>query len=123
MQKQGHKSQLSIIALIPLILSIGIAPALSIENFIQEADATKAVGPKAAKSYGSSTSSEVCGDRLCSEFEPTSQASSSSRVTPSTPIPKASAEEVEEKSTITQVFFHDKTDEPVKKNLLLTSQT
>ena len=92
----GQKAHFTIIALIPLILSIGIAPALSIENFIQEADASKAVGPKGAKSYGSKNT-EVCGDRLCSEFEPTPQASSSSRVTPSTPVPKVSVEEIDDK--------------------------
>jgi len=61
---------------------------------IQEAEGTPAVGPKAAKSFGSKNARVVCGDRLCSEDEPTSQASSSTRITPSTPIPKVSEEEV-----------------------------
>jgi len=64
---------------IPLILSIGIAPSLLFVDFSQEADATKAVGPKGAKSYGSKNSGKVCGDRLCSESAPAGQASGSSR--------------------------------------------
>jgi len=83
--------------LIPLILSIGLASSISFFDLIQEAEGTPAVGPKAAKSFGSKNARVVCGDRLCSEDEPTSQASSSTRITPSTPIPKASAEEVEER--------------------------
>ena len=43
------------------------------------------------------TAGKVCGDRLCSESEPTPQASASSRATPSTPIPQTSVEEIEEK--------------------------
>ena len=83
--------------LIPLILSIGLASSISFFDLIQEAEGEKAVGPVSGKSYGSRTSSEVCGDRLCSESEPTGQTSSSSRVTPSQPIPGVSAEEIEER--------------------------
>jgi len=93
---QLRVSNFTLILLIPLVLSIGIAPFLLFVDFSQEADATKAVGPKGAKSYGSKNS-QVCGDRLCSEVAPTPQASSSSRVTPSTPIPEKSVEEIEEK--------------------------
>jgi len=57
---------------------ITAAIAASIE-IIPEADATKAVGPKGAKSYGSKNSGIVCGDRLCSESAPAGQASSASR--------------------------------------------
>ena len=40
--------------------------------------------------------SKVCGDRLCSELEPTGQTSSSSDRTPSQPLPRVSIEEIEE---------------------------
>jgi len=79
-----------LLAILPLL-----TVALTID-YSTEAEGTKAVGPKGAKSYGSATASKVCGDRLCSEIEPTAQASSSTRVTPSTPIPKAPVEEMEE---------------------------
>jgi len=79
-----------ILAILPLL-----TVALTID-YLTEAEGTKAAG-KAARSYGSATASKVCGDRLCSELEPTAQSSSSTRVTPSTPIPKAPVEEVEEK--------------------------
>jgi len=79
-----------LLAILPLL-----TVALTID-YSTEAEGTKAVGPKGAKSYGSSTASKVCGDRLCSEIEPTPQASSSTRITPSTPIPKAPVEEMEE---------------------------
>ena len=68
--------------LIPLILTIGILPALEFIQIIPEAEAQqKAVGPVGAKSYGSKNNHIVCGDRLCSETEPTSQAAASDRVT------------------------------------------
>ncbi len=51
--------------LIPLILSIGLASSISFFDLIQEADG-QAVGPKAAKSFGSRNAGIVCGDRLCS---------------------------------------------------------
>ena len=79
---------------------LAILPLLTIAftiDYFGDAEGTKAVGPKGAKSYGSKTSGTVCGDRLCSEVEPTPQASSSSRATPSTPIPGTSVEEIEEK--------------------------
>ncbi len=81
------------IFLIPLILSIGLASSISFFDLIQEAEG-QAVGPKGAKSYGSRNSGIVCGDRLCSETEPTGQASSSTRITPSTSLPGVSQEEV-----------------------------
>ncbi len=68
--------------LIPLILTIGILPALEFIQIIPEAEAQqKAVGPVGAKSYGSKNNHIVCGDRLCSETKPTSQAAASDRVT------------------------------------------
>jgi len=70
---------------------------------IQEAEG-QAVGPKGAKSYGSSTSGIVCGDRLCSETEPTGQSSSSSRVTPSQSVPGVSSEEVRERFGLSQMI-------------------
>ena len=79
---------------------LAILPLLTIAftiDYFGDAEGTKAVGPKGAKSYGSKTSGIVCGDRLCSEVEPTPQASSSSRATPSTPIPGTTVEEIEEK--------------------------
>jgi len=79
-----------LLAILPLL-----TVALTID-YSTEAEGTKAVGPKAAKSYGPATASKVCGDRLCSETEPTAQSSSSTRITPSTPIPKAPVEEMEE---------------------------
>ena len=51
-----------IILLIPLILSIGITPMLSIE--LPEAEAKKAKGVK-NQQYGSATKGKVCHDRLC----------------------------------------------------------
>ncbi len=83
---------LGLLAILPLL-----TVALTID-YSTEAEGTKAVGPKAAKSFGSKNSGKVCGDRLCSEIEPTAQASSSTRVTPSTPIPKAPVEEMEEET-------------------------
>jgi len=81
------------IFLIPLILSIGLASSISFFDLIQEAEG-QAVGPKGAKSFGSRNAGIVCGDRLCSETEPTGQASSSTRITPSTSLPGVSQEEV-----------------------------
>ncbi len=78
----GH-SKIVIFALVPIILSIGIIPALEI---IQEADG-QAQGPKGAKSYGSKNNRIICGDRLCSESEPTPQASMSSRMNPNLQMP------------------------------------
>ena len=78
----GH-SKIVIFALVPIILSIGIIPAL---NIIQEADA-QAQGPRGAKSFGSANDRIVCGDRLCSESEPTPQASMSSRMNPNLQMP------------------------------------
>ncbi len=63
-------------------------------DYSTEAEGAKAVGPKGANSYGSSTGSKVCGDRLCSESEPTGQSSSSSDRTPSQPLPGVSQEEI-----------------------------
>ncbi len=76
---QRKFKNLILFSFVPLILSIGIAPSLLFVDFSQEADATKAVGPKGAKSYGSKNSGKVCGDRLCSESAPAGQASGSSR--------------------------------------------
>ena len=56
--------KLVIFALIPLILSIGIAPALN-SNFLPEADALKSKGNLLTE-IGSK---KVCGDRLCSEVK------------------------------------------------------
>jgi len=79
-----------ILAILPLL-----TVALTIDYF-GDAEGTKAVGPKGAKSYGAKNAGIVCGDRLCSEFQPTPQASSSTRATPSTPIPEESMEAIEE---------------------------
>ena len=96
--KQSKFKNYSSFFLIPLILSIGLASSISFFDLIQEAEgATPAVGPKGAKSFGSRNAGIVCGDRLCSETEPTGQASASTRITPSTPVPRASAEEVQER--------------------------
>ena len=57
-------SRIFIFALIPLVLSIGISPALSFD-FTQDAFALKAKGTSLSQ-YGSANS-PVCGDRLCSE--------------------------------------------------------
>ena len=86
----GH-SKIAIFALVPIILSIGLIPALEI---IQEADATTAQGPKGAKSFGSKNNRIVCGDRLCSESEPTPQASMSSRMNPNLQIPTLGGEDM-----------------------------
>lgn len=53
-----------IFALIPLILSVGITPALSFD-FVPESDALKSKG----NSLTEIGSKKVCGDRLCSELE------------------------------------------------------
>jgi len=93
-QEQSKFKKYSIFFLIPLILSIGLASSISFFDLIQKAEGTPAVGPKAAKSYGSKNNRIVCGDQLCSEDEPTSQASSSTRITPSTSLPKITEEQV-----------------------------
>jgi len=85
------------IFLIPLILSIGLASSISFFDLIQEAEGAIAVGPRQANSFGSRNAGIVCGDRLCSETEPTGQASSSTRITPSTTLPGVSEEEVKER--------------------------
>jgi len=92
--KQSKFKKYSSFFLIPLILSIGLASSISFFDLIQEAEGTPAVGPTVPKSYGSKNIRTVCGDRLCSEDEPTSQASSSTRITPSTPLPKVTEEQV-----------------------------
>ena len=56
--------KLLIFALLPLILSIGIAPALQFD-VVPNADAVKAKG----NSLTETNSKKVCGDRLCSEPE------------------------------------------------------
>ena len=57
--------KLSLLALIPIVLSIGITPALSFD-FVPEADAIKSKG----NSLTETGSKKVCGDRLCSETDP-----------------------------------------------------
>jgi len=56
--------KLAFFALIPLILSVGIAPALQ-SDFLPEANAIKAKGT----SLPETGSKKVCGDKLCSEPE------------------------------------------------------
>jgi len=85
----GH-SKITLFAVVPIILSIGIIPALDI---IQEADG-QAQGPPGAKSFGSRNAAIVCGDRLCSESEPTPQASMSSRMNPNLQIPTLEDEDM-----------------------------
>ena len=103
-QKQSKFKNFSIFFLIPLILSIGLASSVSFFDFIQEAEGAPAVGPKQAKSFGSRNAGVVCGDRLCSEDEPTPQASASTRITPSTPLPSVSGEEVRERFGLSQMI-------------------
>ena len=102
-QKQSKFKNCSIF-LIPLILSIGLASSISFFDLIQEAEGAAAVGPKGAKSFGSSNAGVVCGDRLCSETEPTGQSSSSSRITPSQPRTDVSPEEVRERFGLSQMI-------------------
>ncbi len=57
-----------LVTLVPLILSIGTIPGLSLDLF-QEADAIKSAGNDepgrlAPKSYDSANNKIVCGDRL-----------------------------------------------------------
>ncbi len=61
-----------IFALIPLILSIGIVPALS-SDFLPEANAAKSKG----NSLTEIGSKKVCGDKLCSEISGTKNISPS----------------------------------------------
>jgi len=82
---------IGLLAILPLFIVL-----LTID-YSTEAEGAKAVGPKGANSYGTSTGSKVCGDRLCSESEPTGQSSSSSDRTPSQPVPGVSVEEVRER--------------------------
>ena len=89
---------IGLLAILPLFIVL-----LTID-YSTEAEGTKAVGPKGANSYGSSTSSKVCGDRLCSESEPTGQSSSSSDRTPSQPVPRVSIEEIEERFGLSQMI-------------------
>jgi len=61
-----------LVIIVPLVLSIGTIPGLSLDLF-QEADAIKSAGSDApgrlaVKSYGSVNNKIVCGDRLCSEL-------------------------------------------------------
>ena len=63
------KNYVLLFPMIPLILSIGIAPVLPFD-FIQEADALKSEGTFTPQ-YGSS--SGVCGEKLCSEISVKSQ--------------------------------------------------
>jgi len=79
---------IGLLAILPLFIVL-----LTID-YSTEAEGAKAVGPKGANSYGTSTSSKVCGDRLCSESEPTGQTSSSSDRTPSQSVPGVSQEEI-----------------------------
>ena len=65
-------NKIFIIALIPLVLSIGITPALSFD-FIPDVEATKSQGTFLLKT--GSAGSPVCGDRLCSEPEAPKQPS------------------------------------------------
>jgi len=73
---------------IPLILTIGILPALEFIQIIPEAEG-QAVGPVSPKSFGSKNNAVVCGDRLCSQSEPATQASSWDRVSQITMGPGA----------------------------------
>lgn len=73
---------------IPLILTIGILPALEFIQIIPEAEG-QAVGPVSPKSFGSKNNAVVCGDRLCSQSEPETQASSWDRVSQITMGPSA----------------------------------
>ena len=78
---------------------LAVLPMLTVaimENYPTEAEGTKAVGPKGAKSYGSANKGIVCGDRLCSEIEPTPQASASSRASPQHPVSSPTLEQVQE---------------------------
>lgn len=63
----ANKISFLIIPLIPLILSIGIAPILPSIDIIPEADALKSKGTY-NKQYGSATKHIVCGAQLCSEI-------------------------------------------------------
>jgi hypothetical protein len=55
-----------LLTLIPLVLSIGIAPILPFVELIPEADALKSKG-RSSTQYGSATRGIVCGGQLCSE--------------------------------------------------------
>jgi len=63
-----------VFALIPLILSIGVIPAIPFVDIIPEADALKAQGTSFLRV--GSAGSPVCGDRLCSEIRESKQTSS-----------------------------------------------
>jgi len=62
--------KLLLFALILLILSMGVTPALSFD-FIPESNAAKSKG----NSLTETNSKKVCGDRLCSELETSKKAS------------------------------------------------
>ncbi len=55
-----------LLTLIPLVLSIGIAPILPAIDIFPEADALKSKG-RSSTQYGSATRGIVCGAQLCSE--------------------------------------------------------
>ena len=88
-----------IFALIPLVLTIGITPALPFD-LIPEADALKAARVSQPQ-YGSATAKIVCGDRLCSEVSGGYEAwkegqGESSRVeAPSVSAPEMKAKEMD----------------------------
>ncbi len=56
---------ITLLVFIPLILSIGIAPALPFFDVVQEADALTKASGVGSKQFGSATKNKVCGDRLC----------------------------------------------------------
>ena len=95
---------IGLLAILPLFIVL-----LTID-YSTEAEGAKAVGPKGANSYGTSTGSKVCGDRLCSESEPTGQTSSSSDRTPSQPLPRVSIEEIEESFGLGPTITVDRTN-------------
>ena len=86
-------SKITLFVIIPLVLSIGVTPALLFADIIPEADALKAEG-KPTMRYGSTTAGIVCGDRLCSEIEQTKQ---------ETPVPEIEDEKI--KSTAKGIDF------------------
>ena len=93
--------RLLVFTIIPLVLSIGIMPALPYSDLIQDAEALKAQG-KPIWRYGSATAGIVCGDRLCSESHQEEQTTD-----PIIPEIQQHEESTEEEMKMTESFTVD----------------
>ncbi len=61
---------IGLLAILPLVM-VALSPELVDDAFAQKGEGSP--GTQSPKSYGSATSDIVCGDRLCSETEGSSE--------------------------------------------------